>query len=141
MSDEKKMRAFFEALADNLESLSDEQLLAEVREDGRSPDDIAKQTRSLIQETVKEVKQRALVVAREKHQQYAARLESTRIQLPTNPAERRLLFDAVINQQRVARTLTAQYRNLQEITDEDVESCLHQLAVLGLLGKISDSEK
>ena len=47
MSDEKKMRVFFEALADNVGSLSDEELLAEVREEGRSPEDVVKQTSAL----------------------------------------------------------------------------------------------
>ncbi len=36
MSDEKKMRALYEALADHVESLSDEQLLAEVRQSGQA---------------------------------------------------------------------------------------------------------
>ena len=36
MSDEKRMSAFFEALADNVGALSDEEMLAEAREEGRS---------------------------------------------------------------------------------------------------------
>ena len=74
MSDERTMRAFFEALADNVESLSDEELLDDVQEEGRSPEEIARHTRSLLQYTVKKFRQRALVAAKEQHQQAQARL-------------------------------------------------------------------
>ena len=48
----------FEALADNVESLSDEEVLTEVREEGRSPEDIAERTRSQLQDVVRKFKRR-----------------------------------------------------------------------------------
>ena len=48
----------FEALADNVESLSDEEVLTEVREEGRSPEDIAERTRSQLQDAVRKFKRR-----------------------------------------------------------------------------------
>ena len=134
MSDERKMRAFFEALADNVDSLSDEEVLAEVREEGRPPENVAKQTRSVLQNAVKKFKQRALIAAKEQHQQRAARLTEMRVQLPSSPAERRQLLDAVIAQhQHAGRMLTAQHRDFDEMTDDDVESWLQQFGALGLL--------
>ena len=47
-----------EALADNVESLSDEEVLTEVREEGRSPEDIAEWTRSQLQNAVRKFKRR-----------------------------------------------------------------------------------
>ena len=46
-----------EALADNVESLSDEEVLTEVREEGRSPEDIAERTRSQLQDAVRRWRQ------------------------------------------------------------------------------------
>lgn len=142
MSDEKKMRLFFEALADNVEKLTDEELLAEVREEGQSPEDVAKQTRMLLQSTVKKFKQRALVSAKQQHQRQEARYADERFQLPTNPAERRQLLDAVIaRHQQAGRMLTAQHRDFTEMTDDDVESWLQQFGALGLLDPNTESNK
>ena len=142
MSDEKKMRAFFEALADNVDSLSDEELLTEVREEGRSPEDVAKQTRLLLQDTVKKFKQRALFAAREQHKQKEERLAGLRFELPTNPAERRQLLNGVITQhQQAGRILIAQHRDFKEMTDDDVESWLQQFGALGLLDAKPESNE
>ena len=142
MSDEKKMRVFFEALADNVDSLTDEELLAEVREEGRSPEDVAKQTRLLLQNTVKGFKQRALVAAKEQHTQMEARLAAMRFQLPTSPTERRQLLDAVIaRHQQAGRMLIAQHRDFKEMTDGDVESWLQQFGALGLLDTKPESNE
>jgi hypothetical protein len=55
---EQRINRVFEALADHLERLSDDELLAEVRDNGESPEVIAATTRALIQDTVNQVKQR-----------------------------------------------------------------------------------
>ena len=78
MSDERKMRALFEVLADSVDGLSDEEVLAECREDGRFPEDVAKRTRAVLQHTVKAFKQRALTAAKEKHQESAAKIAAKR---------------------------------------------------------------
>ena len=134
MSDERKMRALFEALADSVDGLSDEEVLAECREDGRSPEDVAKRTRAVLQDAVKAFKQRALVAAREKHQERTARIAAKSFRLPDSPAARRALLDAVIaRHQQAGKLVTAQHRDFSEMTDEDVESWLQQFGHLGLL--------
>ena len=64
MSDETKMIGLFEALADDVNSLSDEELLAECRDEGHSPAAVAKRTRSTLESAVKAFKQRPLLEAR-----------------------------------------------------------------------------
>ena len=61
MSEERKMRALFEALADSVDALTDDELLAECREEGRSPEDVASDTRAVMRDAVKGFKQRSLV--------------------------------------------------------------------------------
>jgi hypothetical protein len=137
MSDEKKIRAFFEALADNVENLSDEELLAEIREEGRDPGAIATETRLLVQDTIKRFKQRALFAARQQHDRNEARLAALKLQLPTSPTDRRRLLDtAIARHKQAGRVLIAQYRDFKEMTDEDVESWLEQFSALGLLDDV-----
>ena len=136
MSEERKLRALFEALADSVDALTDDELLAECREEGRSPEDVASDTRAVMRDAVKGFKQRSLVAAREKHRESAARIASTTFRLPESPAERRALLSAVIAQhQQAGRLVTAQHRDFSEMTDEDVESWLQQLGHLGLLDR------
>lgn len=142
MSDEKKIRAFFEALADNLESLSDEELLAEVREEGRSYEDIAKRTRLLFQNTVKRFKDRDLVMTKGEQHQPVTRADTSPVRLPTSATERRQLLNALIaKHQEAAQLLTARRRLFEELTDDDVESWLEQLGSLGLISTKSETDE
>lgn len=142
MSDEKRIRALFEALADNVENLGDEELLAEVRDEGRDPEQVAEQMRVLFQETVKKFKQRALLAAKEQHRRHEASLAATRLRLPSSSTERRQLLDAVIaRHQQAGRMLIAQHRDFKEMTDDDVESWLQQFGALGLLDITPESNE
>ena len=134
MSWEQKMCALFEALADSVDAITDEEVLAECREEGRSLEDVATRTRLVLQNAAKAFRQRALIAAKEKHRDSAAKIAAMKFPLPDTPAERRALLDAVIAQHQEAGTLlTAQHRDFSEMTDEDVESWLQQFGHLGLL--------
>ncbi|MCX6543521.1 MAG: hypothetical protein NTV05_03805 [Acidobacteria bacterium] len=134
MSKRTELRALHDALAESVLCSSDEELIEEVREEGLNPDAVAEDMRALLFRTLKTFQQRALVAAREQHREKAARLAAKSFRLPTSPAERRQLLDAVIAQhQQAGRMLTAQHRDFNEMTDEDVESWLQQFGHLGLL--------
>ena len=134
MSDEKRMFALFEALADNVESLSDEELLAEVQGEGQDTEEVAIQMRLLLRNTLKTFKQRALIDAKKQHQRDDARLAATRFRLPTSATERRqLLTSLVVSHQQAGQMLIAQHRDFKAMTDDDIESWLHQFGALGLL--------
>lgn len=47
-----KLSAFFEALGDSIDTVSDEELIAELREQGLDPDTIAEETRALLKKTM-----------------------------------------------------------------------------------------
>jgi hypothetical protein len=59
MSDETNLRALFDALADNVDALGDDDVLKECNEAGRSPENIAAQTRSILLSAVNTFEQRA----------------------------------------------------------------------------------
>ena len=142
MSHEKDICSLFAALADNVESVSDEELLAEVRDDGCNPEEVGHEMRVFIENTVKAFKQRALIAAKEQHQREKARLTGAALRVPPGAGERLQLLNTIIaRQQQAGRMLTAQNREFREMTDEDVESWLQQFAALGLVDDEPESNK
>jgi hypothetical protein len=133
MSDEKKMRAFFEALADNVDNLSDDEVLAEAREEGRSPEEIANQMRSFIQNTVKAFKQRPLVEAQRERERSLERMKAAKHRLPPEPRVRREWLAAMMARPEAQGMLTAHGRDFTELTDEDVEQSILELMHLGMV--------
>jgi hypothetical protein len=135
MSEDKRMRALFEALADNLDSMSDEQIVEECREGGRSPREVAQHTRAVLRSAVKSFKQRALAKSQAEHAASVEKLIALRPIFPPEPHQRRLMLATVLQNQPDARgVLTAQWRNFDEMTDTDVETALVELVHLGLIG-------
>lgn len=136
MSKRKKIRALHDALADSVLSLSDEQLSAEVKEEGLDPDAVAEKTRELLLGTVKQFQQRALAKARVEHEAAVQQLQARRPVFPSTALARRDLLIGVLAQKPAASgVLTAQWREFSEMTDEDVETALLELAHLGFIDR------
>jgi hypothetical protein len=133
MSDEKKMRALYEALADHVESLSDEQLLAEVRESGQAPEQLASDARNLIQNAVKRFKQRPLLQAQQERERALKRMSEAKYRLPAEPKKKREWLAAMMAQPQAQGILTAHGREFAEMTDADVEESILELMHLGVL--------
>ena len=141
MSDETKMHAFFQALADNVEALNDEEVLADCREDGRSPTDVATRTRSILQDAVKAFKQRPLLAARLERERVIERMKATRHQLPADPQLRRDLLARMMAQPQARGMLTAHGRDFTALTDEDVEEAILELMHLGVVPPSEEPEE
>lgn len=141
MSDETKMSALFEALADNVDALSDEEVLAECLEDGYSPADVATRTRSVLQNAVKAFKQRPLLEARRERERSIERMKAARHQLPTDPQLRRDLLAAMMAQPQAQGMLTAHGREFTKLTDEDVKEAILELMHLGVVLSREKSEE
>jgi hypothetical protein len=133
MSDEKKMRALYEALADHVESLSDEQLLAEVRESGQAPEQLASEARNLIQNAVKKFKQRPLLQAQQERERALKRMSEAKYRLPAEPRKKREWLAAMMAQPQAQGMLTAHGREFAEMSDADVEESILELMHLGVL--------
>ena len=141
MSDETKMHALFEALADNVDALSDEEVLADCREDGRSPADVATRARSTLQNAVKAFKQRPLLAARRERERFIERMRAARHRLPADPQLRRDLLAAMMAQPQAQGMLTAHGRDFTALTDEDVEEAILELMHLGVVPSGDKSEE
>ena len=141
MSDETKMAALFEALAEDVDALSDEEALAECREDGGSPADVAKRTRSTLENAVKAFRQRPLLEARRERERSIERMTAGEHRLPADPQLRRDLLATMMAQPQAQGMLTAHGREFAELTDEDVTEAILELMHLGVVPPRDESEK
>jgi len=143
INDEKKLKelqALMAGMVESVLSASDEEILNEAREDGRDPDKDLIHTKSTLLAAVKDSKLRKLHEARQQYERSVAAISAAKVVLPATAADRRNLLAAVFahNVSIQASVLTAQHRDLKEMTDADIESLLQELASLGYLDK-SDS--
>ena len=69
-------------------------------------------------------------------------LKATVIQLPVTPAKRRQMFTGVLARRPdVGKTIHMQFRDYDQMSDEDIETSLQQFNQLGLLSDGDDEEK
>lgn len=139
-SKEKKLKELQTLMAGMVESVlsaSDEEILQEAKEQGLDPNKTAAETKDMLLAAVKEAKLRRLREARRQYDRSIAAISSRKVTLPETPAERRTLLAAFFarNATIQAGILTAQHRELKEMTDADVERLLLELDALGLLEK------
>ena len=131
---ERTLRLLMNEVSESVAEASDEDILEDVVQEGMEPGEIAENLRKRMLETVKAFRQSKLHAARKAYKEEIAALEQSRVQLPSTPAARRSLFHAVIAHDADLRgRLTVQFRDLDELSDSDIESCLRQLRHLGVL--------
>lgn len=138
INDEKKLKelqALMTGMVESVLSASDEDILNEAREDGRDLNKDLFHTKSTLLASVQESKLHRLREARKRHERSVAAISATKASIPETAEERRNLLTAIFsrNASLKAGVLTAQHRDLKEMTDSDIESLLKELAALGLL--------
>ena len=141
MSDGNKMYALFEALADNVDALNEEEVLVECMEDRQSPADVATRTRSVLQNAVKAFKQRSLHEARRDWERSTQRMKTARHHLPADPQVLRNLLVAMMKQPQAQGMLTAHGREFSELSNEDVRETILELLHLGVVPSDEKSEE
>ena len=134
-ADENRSKMDLEALLGNLADAvgraSPEDLLAEAKAAGHDTAQIASDVKSTLLDAVRSFEQRKLHAARATYRTRSTELRRKRIVLPASADERRrMLLDAASSNRRVAQ-VTARFRDLKELSDEDVESALEDLIELG----------
>ncbi len=130
-----QLRALLEEMAEVVAQSSDEEILAEAREDGENTTQAAQQIRNFLQNKVKAYQQRALHEAQEHYEQRIQTLYRNSFKLPTSTQERRDLLTHVLSLRPDIRAalLTAQHREFKNLSDEDIEGYLKQFQELGVL--------
>ena len=139
---DEELQRLMSELAESVANASDTDLLDEAREEGGDPAAQADRVRSVLNDALKAYRQRRL---REAHVEYERRVTALRqreYRLPATADARRKLLISVLRRQPEfgAAIITAQYRDFKDLPDSDVDSCLRQLAELGVLADIEPEE-
>ncbi len=134
----KELHGILDGLADHLESAPGQELVEDVRASGEDPSETASRVKRALLRSVTDFEQRKLRAARQAYEQRLAAMEEKRAYvLPGTAAGRREQLYAVLSMKpEMGQALTTRYRDFSEMTDEDVESALRELAELGVLGDL-----
>jgi hypothetical protein len=122
-------------LADSVLELSDDALLAELREEGGDLRKVADHTRNVLRRASKAYRKRKLEEAQHTYEKQVAEIRMKSYNLPVSPNRQRVLLAAVFaaRPDMQSALLTAQHRDFKDLSDTDVEGFLKQLKELGVL--------
>jgi hypothetical protein len=138
--DKMDLGELFRNLSKAVEQASPEDLLAESKAAGQNTEGIAAEVKNTLLDAVQSFEQRKLHAARAKYRIRSSAPRTRSFVMPATPAERlRMLADAATRDQRVAK-ITAKFRNLTEISDDDVRSALEDLMELGAFDDIAEQD-
>ncbi|HEX8351593.1 MAG TPA: hypothetical protein VF611_01620 [Pyrinomonadaceae bacterium] len=135
-SDEQKLSNFLNALAGRALTMPEEELEAELREEGSSLEELNRRATRVFDEVSKDYRLGELRAARARYELRAAewREGGAAIEVPP-PGGCRAAVTAVFSSATSAgsRRFSAQFRDLKEFSDEDFVSCYRQLVMLGAI--------
>ncbi|HSS20987.1 MAG TPA: hypothetical protein VLL54_13005 [Pyrinomonadaceae bacterium] len=125
---EQELTSFMNGMAESVAEVSDEELTQEFAEE---PVD-SERIRKLLLNTIKEFKQRPLLEAQKRYGENVAALVSDECEIPSGLEEQREMIASILASNPLIGSglLTAQFRDFNELSDEDVESYLRQLMKL-----------
>ena len=139
-TDSERLEAMFNALAESICNASDDELLEDLRQEGVDPEAEANRLKEMMLDTLKAFQQHGLVSAQEGYRRRVEQLEKKKYPIPESRQAQRTLFSFVLQQPQYAGLVTAQYRDLEDLSDEDVETCLEDLAELGILDEMDKTD-
>jgi hypothetical protein len=129
------------AMGDIEFEMSEEELLDELRQEGKDIEKEAEYVREVFKTAIKEYRQAPLREAQKKYEEHLSKIETRDFELPeTAPERRNLLSGLLARKPEFGSLLTAQHRDFKDVTDADVESYLKQLIELGALESESEQE-
>jgi hypothetical protein len=133
---EEEYANIMNALAEFTFEMSDEDVEAEIREEGDDPEGSGGQVKQILHAAIKAHQQRHLLEAQQRYAEQIAAMKEKKYDLPESPEERRTLLMAFLSSRPEigSAMLTAQHRDFKDLTDADVESYLKQLHELGAMG-------
>lgn len=129
-------------LAESTLDLSEEEVDAEIREEGDDPRHSTDHVKNLLRRAVKDYQQRLLREAQKHYEASLAAMNDEESFLPTSVEDQRDLFIAAMTNNPEVRSalLTAQHRDFKDLTEADIRSYLKQLKTLGALDKLDKPE-
>lgn len=142
---EKKLRRVLEAVAESIVDASDKEIIEELKAQGEDPAAVASRVRTVLLRGVAMHRKAELLSAEKRHDEEVERMRQVVVKLPSTADACRALLEKVLRIVPDCRqmVLTMQYRDLTQLTDEDVRGQLIRLAQLGFLDdpKLAIGEK
>jgi hypothetical protein len=130
----KESEGILDGLAESIEAATPEELLEDTRLGDEDPVTVARHVEETLLNAVKKFEQKKLEAARQAYQLNAISRAPKNCCLPDTPHERRRRLLAVFQSRpRLGEVLTIQHRSFEDLSDEDVQSALEELAELGFL--------
>lgn len=128
---EQEFANLMNGFAESAFEMSDEEVRAEIIDEGDSTDHI----RNVLRQAVKNCRQKPLVEAQQRYDERVAALQKKRFSLPETVGEMREMLNTILTSQPAlgSTLLTAQNRDFENLPDEDVPGYLKQLLELGAL--------
>ena len=128
---EQEFANLMNGFAESAFEMSDEEVRAEIIDEGDSTDHI----RNVLRQAVKHCRQKSLVEAQQRYDERVAALQKKRFSLPETVREMREMLNTILTNQPAlgSALLTAQNRDFKDLPDEDVPGYLKQLLELGAL--------
>ncbi len=126
------------ALADSVLDVPNEEIKEEILEEGSDTEAV----RQILLNSVKDCRQSKLREARSKYDRNFFSFQTAKYDLPESPAEKRHLIQAMLgniaaqNQAQV----TAQFRDFENLPDEDLDGVLQQIFALQETGKSDENQ-
>ncbi len=134
-----ELRQVMNTLAEAVAEASDKELLAQAQEAGLDLEAEAESVRALLRGSVDKFRKKKLGQARRDYELAASTLFTKTHRLPETPRERRnLLTNILAANPQMQGMLTVQFRELDQLSDTDVESSLRKLAELGILDDLEE---
>lgn len=134
-SDEQKLSNFLSALTERSLTMPDEELEAELREEGINPEEMTQRVNHIFDQVLKKHRLGELHAARALYERHVVEYEAEREGLPGTPDTRRAALGAILASPSAASLghITAQFRDLKEMSDEDVDTHYRQMMLLGVI--------
>jgi hypothetical protein len=138
----KELDAILERLLDSIRDAPPEEMAEEALASGQDLREIEDEVKSSLRAGLKRFEQRKLQAAKEAYKLRTEQQPKRYVLPPTAEGRRSQLFGIFNTRPEMKAMLTAQHRNFDNLTDQDVESALEQLAELGLFddGELDKSE-
>lgn len=119
------------ALADSVLEMTDEEIEAEIAEEGAGGGN-AEAVRQTLLDSVKCCRQKNLREAKERYKKSFFSFQETKYDFPDSPEEKRRLIQAMLGSRAAQNRgqVTAQFRDFENLPDEDLDGVLQQLFAL-----------
>lgn len=127
-------------LADSIETGDAAEIAADLKDSGHDLNDVASRMKAAALAGVKGFRQQRLHSARQRFQESSSRIAGRTRRFGGSREERRQRFFSVLEERpELKSALTMQHRDLNELTDTDIDSALDELEILGALEDLDDS--